>query len=154
METIEMDLMQAQIGELTTEVTSVSGRVKKLEDNGGGGGGGLQVIEILSTSDYDLYKIKDVTSVSDWNAYNVFKTEWVNDGLTVYYFLNAATQPQETSVEANQYYKLDSEGNVTIIPAGTYNIVVLYISSVIENNLSQEAIRVDTATGDILYVNL
>ena len=40
LDTIEMDLMQAQIGELTAELTGAQERLKKLEEGGAGGGGG------------------------------------------------------------------------------------------------------------------
>lgn len=136
METIEMDLMQAQIGELTTEVTSVSGRVKKLEDNGGGGGGSAPMaVKLLTTTDGNYTPYQSTKSSSEIitaldTAPPFFYIDYVDSMRTVEYIGNFYTQiqiipsitteavgdPDDPNEGAVSY--LDVEGNIHWLDGG------------------------------------
>lgn len=64
METIEMDLMQAQIGELATEVTRLAGKVAQ------GGGGNGRVI-VIPTTNVVVGDDGSITANFDKTTYNI-----------------------------------------------------------------------------------
>lgn len=165
METIEMDLMQAQIGELTTEVSSVSGRVKKLEDNGGGGNA-----TIPEASYYIFGAVTagiKLNNVNDYENITCFKIT-VNGETSMYVFVNGSVLMEncDMSSEFNAPFKYNDDGTTTLV-TGTKNVIILSAYSIsysspptitnasailAEYDGDESGYLIDTDTGEFYYV--
>ena len=113
MELVEMDLMQAQIGELTAELTGAQQRLKKLEEGGGGGGGNQYIVELGTTTPRMVYEaIQQGKSIviQGTTSYEVSET-FPADGLVEAYYNNISDvspvllySQQDSETGGNNYY--------------------------------------------------
>ena len=163
METVEMDLLQAQIGSLATDVSRLEAKVSA--GGGGGGGGGeaaiLNVIELQDETIVGTTVVNMSKNITSLMMEIVRPSAKIHNMIYLAEYFIAHSDDIETDLEISGLFTYNNDGTTTSY-SGKHNVFVANVAysltggsfdtlSAVAPSSPQYALIIDLDTGAMVY---